>query len=170
MTDIVVRKSNICYSPENRHQSTALGCALSAEGRHRPPHSITLSAAASNIAGIVNPMAFAALRSITNSNFVDTSTGRSAGFAPLKNLIYENGCTLPHVDLIRAVACHYCFPSNPSSRRAPSWLILKIEHRRTFVRSCHQDEKGCLILRRVARRRAKRRMLPVLTSPASRTT
>src|SRR5689334_16517911 len=47
---------------------------------------ITLSALARMLGGIVNPICFAALRLITNANFVGCSTGRSAGLAPLRIL------------------------------------------------------------------------------------
>jgi hypothetical protein len=47
---------------------------------------ITSSARASTEGGIVRPRAFAVLTLITNSNLVGCSTGRSAGFAPLKSL------------------------------------------------------------------------------------
>ena len=50
------------------------------------PHLITLSALTSTFGGIVRPICFAALRLITNSNFVGCSTGRSAGLAPFKIL------------------------------------------------------------------------------------
>ena len=49
-------------------------------------HSITMSAVASIISGIVNPIAFAVLRLRASSNFVACSTGMSAGFSPLKIL------------------------------------------------------------------------------------
>src|SRR5262249_18755917 len=49
-------------------------------------HWITWSARSSSDCGIVRPSAFAVFRLITNSNFVGCSTGRSAGFAPLKIL------------------------------------------------------------------------------------
>ena len=39
-----------------------------------------------NDGGIVRPSAYAVLRFITSSNFVGCSTGRSAGFAPLRIL------------------------------------------------------------------------------------
>src|SRR5262249_53786294 len=47
-------------------------------------HSITSSAMASTPGGIVRPSAFAVLRLITSSNLVGCTTGRSAGFAPLR--------------------------------------------------------------------------------------
>ena len=47
-------------------------------------YSITSSASASNLSGIARPSIFAVLRLITNSNLVDCSTGRSAGFTPLR--------------------------------------------------------------------------------------
>src|SRR5437667_8239642 len=46
-------------------------------------HLITRSAIASTLGGIVNPIALAAFRLITSSNFVGCSTGRSAGLAPV---------------------------------------------------------------------------------------
>ena len=49
-------------------------------------HLMTLSALTSTFGGIVSPICLAALRFITNSNFVGSSTGRSAGFVPFKIL------------------------------------------------------------------------------------
>jgi hypothetical protein len=46
--------------------------------RHR--YSITSSAVASSSGGMLRPNALAVLRLITNSNFADCTTGRSAGF------------------------------------------------------------------------------------------
>src|SRR5262249_49925862 len=51
---------------------------------HLRGHSITSSAMASTPGGIVRPSAFAVLRLITSSNLVGCTTGRSAGFAPLR--------------------------------------------------------------------------------------
>ena len=50
------------------------------------PHSITSSARARSVGGIVMPSAFAVFRLITTSNVVGCSTGRSAGFVPFKIL------------------------------------------------------------------------------------
>ena len=47
-------------------------------------HSITSSASASSLSGIWRPSAFAVLRLITSSNLVGCTTGRSAGFSPLR--------------------------------------------------------------------------------------
>src|SRR5262249_26885886 len=47
-------------------------------------HSITSAAMASTPGGIVRPSAFAVLRLITSSNLVGCTTGRSAGFVPLR--------------------------------------------------------------------------------------
>ena len=47
---------------------------------------ITLSALTSTFGGIVRPICLAALRLMTNSNFIGCSTGRSAGLAPLRIL------------------------------------------------------------------------------------
>src|SRR5450631_1141587 len=51
-----------------------------------PSYSITSSAMARSKGGICRPSALAALRLMTSSNFVDCSTGRSAGFAPCRIL------------------------------------------------------------------------------------
>jgi hypothetical protein len=47
-------------------------------------HSITSSARASTVAGMLRPSAFAVLRLITSSYLVGACTGRSAGFSPLR--------------------------------------------------------------------------------------
>jgi hypothetical protein len=53
-----------------------------------PPHTylITWSAWNRSAGGMVRPSALAALRLMTSSNFAGCSTGRSAGFAPLRIL------------------------------------------------------------------------------------
>ena len=50
------------------------------------PYCNTSSARANTDGGIVRPRALAVLRFTTSSNFVDCSTGRSAGLAPLRIL------------------------------------------------------------------------------------
>src|SRR5262249_25844852 len=50
------------------------------------PYSITSSARTRNVSGMANPIALAALRLITKSNFVGCSMGSSAGLAPLNIL------------------------------------------------------------------------------------
>ena len=50
------------------------------------PYRITRSALANTFGGIVNPICFAALRLMMNSNFFGCSTGSSAGFAPFSIL------------------------------------------------------------------------------------
>src|SRR5262249_31121700 len=47
-------------------------------------HSITSSARTRMVSGMVNPIALAVFRLSTSSNLVTCSTGRSAGFAPLR--------------------------------------------------------------------------------------
>src|SRR5204863_5625511 len=49
---------------------------------NREFYSITCSALANTLTGIVMPREFAVFKLITSSNFVDCSTGTSAGFAP----------------------------------------------------------------------------------------
>src|SRR5262249_31641115 len=56
-------------------------------GRNLPPnYSITSSARARSVGGMVIPSGSAVLRLITSSNLVGCSTGRSEGFAPLNIL------------------------------------------------------------------------------------
>src|SRR5262249_20209732 len=65
-------------------------CRRAAEQRdelapfHIRGHSITSSALASSCGGTSRPSALAVCRLMTNSNLVDCTTGRSAGFAPLR--------------------------------------------------------------------------------------
>ena len=71
-------------------------CARAASGQRRraaeqrdelaPPHSITSSARSRKDSGIASLRALAVVRSMTSSNLVGCSTGRSAGFAPLRIL------------------------------------------------------------------------------------
>ena len=69
---------------------TRLACAKTCREQmqqHRSrsqPYSITSSARASSIGGISSPSAFAVLRLITSSYLVGASTGKSAGFSPLR--------------------------------------------------------------------------------------
>src|SRR5262245_37709634 len=54
-----------------------------------PVHSTTWSARSRTDSGMVRPKALAVLALITNSNVVGSSTGRSAGLAPLRILSTE---------------------------------------------------------------------------------
>src|SRR5262249_46386727 len=60
-------------------------CGRTAEQRYElaPLHSITSSTVASSCAGTSRPSALAVCILMMNSNLVDCTTGRSAGFAPL---------------------------------------------------------------------------------------
>ena len=49
-------------------------------------HWMILSARCSSVCGMASPSAFAVYKLMTSSNLVGCSTGRSAGFAPLKIL------------------------------------------------------------------------------------
>ena len=49
-----------------------------------PPHSIASSANANSFGGKSRPSVLAVLRLMTSSNFVGCTTGKSAGFAPLR--------------------------------------------------------------------------------------
>src|SRR5262249_15855164 len=59
-------------------------CRRTAEQRDERTavHSITSPARASSLSGMVRPNAFAVLRLMTNSNLVDSITGKSTGLAP----------------------------------------------------------------------------------------
>src|SRR5215468_5840693 len=61
-------------------------CHRAAEQRDElaSPHSITSSARASSVGGMVRPSALAVIRLMTRSNLVGCSTGKSAGFALLR--------------------------------------------------------------------------------------
>jgi len=58
---------------------------VSACAAPRKDHSMTRSTRSATLCGICRPIARAVLRSIASSNFVGSSTGRSAGFAHLKH-------------------------------------------------------------------------------------
>jgi hypothetical protein len=77
----------ICRSPQGQRAGTKGG---GAGGRRqlswRTTHSITSSAMASRFGGMERPNFLAVLRLITSSSLVGCSTGRSAGFAPLRIL------------------------------------------------------------------------------------
>src|ERR1700754_1872188 len=74
-----------CENPTCPQPSTLLRITL-ADGKSKSHHLMTLSARASTLGGIVKPICLAVLRLITSSNFVGCSTGRPAGFAPLRIL------------------------------------------------------------------------------------
>ena len=66
-------------------------------------YSITSSARVSSVGGMLMPSALAVLKFITNSNLVGCSTGRSAGFAPLKILSTKNADLTKLISKINAV-------------------------------------------------------------------
>jgi hypothetical protein len=49
------------------------------------------------LGGIFRPISLAALRLITNSNFVGCSIGKSAGFSSVEDLVNVNGRAAVHV-------------------------------------------------------------------------
>ena len=59
-------------------------CPLWVRSGHSAIHSITSSARARSAGGTVRPSSLAVSALITSSNVVDCTTGRSAGFAPLR--------------------------------------------------------------------------------------
>src|SRR5262249_31100419 len=59
-------------------------CAAEQRDERAALHSITSSAATSSVCGTVRPSIRAVERLMTSSNFEDCTTGRSAGFVPLR--------------------------------------------------------------------------------------
>jgi hypothetical protein len=78
------------FAPESGHRALQSACLFRATSglmhRSKQLYSITSSARESSVGGTVRRSAFAVFKLITNSNLVGCSTGRSAGFAPLKIL------------------------------------------------------------------------------------
>src|ERR1700730_16841599 len=75
---------DVCSSLNNGHSPKGQLRQLCAMSGSQPIYSITSSAVKSNSVGISTPSALAVLRLIAISNFVGCSTGRSAGFSPLR--------------------------------------------------------------------------------------
>src|SRR5262245_34974143 len=69
-----------------RHRPRRRPAAQQGDELATPDHSITSSARASRVWGMVRPRAFAVTRLMIRSNLVGCSTGRSPGFAPRKIL------------------------------------------------------------------------------------
>src|SRR5258708_214111 len=88
----IVAKRPAVEEPDHRHrrllparrERPCHGCTAKKRDELAPPHSITSSARASSLSGIVMPSALAVLRLMTRSNFVGCTTGRSPGLAPLR--------------------------------------------------------------------------------------
>src|SRR4029453_9769077 len=74
--DIFQCNRHVRFTRKSRHVRLWANCGHD--------HSTTSSAIESRPAGMASPNAFAVLRLITNSNLVGRSTGRSAGFSPLR--------------------------------------------------------------------------------------
>jgi hypothetical protein len=83
--DRLVRLARCPLCPDSDQIPQRSETTRCANNRHRLPYSITSSVVASGD-GTVRPSVLAVLRLITSSNLVGCSTGRSAGFAPLKIL------------------------------------------------------------------------------------
>jgi putative ABC transport system substrate-binding protein len=94
----IAQDGMLVANAESEHANSSHSLALLRERHERPcscraannldelasPHSITSSAIASKPGGKVRPSVLAVFRLITNSNFVGWTTGKSAGFAPLR--------------------------------------------------------------------------------------
>ena len=68
------------------HSGLSSDIAPGPKSANKRRHSITSSAWASKVLGTVTPRTLAVLRLMNSSNLVGCSTGRSAGFAPLRIL------------------------------------------------------------------------------------
>jgi hypothetical protein len=66
-----------------RHRSMT-GTSMPCRPRSTPAHSITSSAVESSVGGTARPSILAVSALITSSNLLDCTTGKSAGFAPLR--------------------------------------------------------------------------------------
>jgi hypothetical protein len=100
---------------------------------HNPDQAywITSSARDSSDGGIVRPSALAVLRLMTSSNFVGCSTGRSAGFAPLRilsprrkwNECQKSLCRMPKPEAtynMRSRGSERFFPTPPAEAAGPT--------------------------------------------------
>ena len=65
-------------------RTAAPGHKATYAAQHMKRYSITSSARASSVGGTSSPSALAVVRLMMKSNFVDCTTGRSAGLAPLR--------------------------------------------------------------------------------------
>ena len=78
------------FTPNSGHLQCKTPCPLSANSGHQRVYSITASARADKPGDTSTPICFAVFRLMMNSNLVDCSTGRSAGFAPLRMRITKS--------------------------------------------------------------------------------
>jgi len=77
------------FTPKSGHWDSAAQCPLYPQKRTHAPqqtaaYSITSSARASSAGGTSSPNVLAVCRLMTSSNLVGSTTGRSAGFSPLR--------------------------------------------------------------------------------------
>jgi hypothetical protein len=91
-SDSVIRRCrlNVRFAPpkadlnaSSRHVAQVPKAAVSRRS-NRCSYSITSSAVASNLSGTVRPSILAVEALMTSSNLLDCTTGKSAGFAPLR--------------------------------------------------------------------------------------
>src|ERR1035437_6818958 len=123
-----------CYSNSGQTPGR-LDCPLSAKSglmhcNKRKSYSITSSAICWRCSGTVRPSAFAVLRLITNSNLVDCTTGRSAGFSPLENS--------PNVNPSLAIRARYV--GSVAHQTASGRKLSKFIYRGNHMTSRQHDE------------------------------
>ena len=82
--DISQCNHHVGFTPESGHSARLAACPLCANSGHSAIHSITSSALVSSAGGMGRPSDFAVLRLKTSSNLVGCTTGRFAGFSPLR--------------------------------------------------------------------------------------
>jgi len=89
--DVPLCPHDVRFTPESGHWLREFGCPLCAKSGHSAcskerPYSITSSARANRVAGIVTPIALDVFKLMTNSNLVGCSTGISSALVPRRML------------------------------------------------------------------------------------
>ena len=98
-----VRPSQITTKPATRHDSRKGPIAAASRCSNSPAYSITSSAAASNLSGIVRPSAFAVLRLITSSYFVGCLGWHFSGLLALEDAVHIAGGAAELVDVVNSI-------------------------------------------------------------------
>ena len=117
---------------------------------NQQPYSITSSAVASSLSGMVTPSAFAVLRFIRSSNVVGSSIGKSPGFAPLKILSTYEAARRKEPMVARTIgkqtACISEFPETvDSGKPVLQAKVGKFLDMTVHKRIGENDERLCLI-------------------------
>jgi hypothetical protein len=79
-----LQSADVRFTPESGHVQRTHPRLLWAKSGHRTTHSINWSARPTRLLGTLRPSALATFKLMINSIFVDSCTGKSAGFLPLR--------------------------------------------------------------------------------------